>query len=94
MRHWLPVTQGYDQYRVSRAAEQAATANVLHWPCNVVIRAGVSTVADAVELWVFWTVKVDKTNPELHEPVKTFFFFLNYFSDILYLTIGRLIKNI
>lgn len=79
MRHWLPVTQGYDQYRVSRAAEQAATANVLHWPCNVVIRAGVSTVADAVELWVFWTVKVDKTNPELHEPVKTFFFLKTIF---------------
>lgn len=62
MRHWLPVTQGYDQYWVSRAAEQAATANVLHRPCYVVIRAGVSTVADAVELWAFWTVKVDKTN--------------------------------
>lgn len=47
MQHWFPVMQGCDQYRVSRAAQNVMRANVLHRLCNVVHRAGVSTVADA-----------------------------------------------
>lgn len=40
--HWLPVTQGSDQYRVSGAAEQQArgleSMHMLHGMCNVVMR--------------------------------------------------------
>lgn len=49
MQHWLPVTQGGDQYRVSGTAEQAATANTPRRLCNVVIRARVNTVVEAVQ---------------------------------------------
>lgn len=53
MLHWLPVTQGSDQYWVLRAAKQASERTrrrmcsigcVMLWP-----RAGLSTVANAVQ---------------------------------------------
>lgn len=60
MLHWLPVTQGSDQYWVLGGSEAGkrkdSTANVLHRLCNVVIKGLVSA------LWLMLCIQHESVN--------------------------------